>query len=68
MEGNKMDFSQITDGTIFFLLIYFAIYLAIPIGIVVFIVKIISNQSKIKSDMELIKKRVSKLEKKSFKD
>lgn len=63
-----MDFSQITDGTIFFLLIYFAIYLAIPIGIVVFIVKIISNQSKIKSDMELIKKRVSKLEKKSFKD
>lgn len=63
-----MGFSQITDGTIFFLLIYFAIYLAIPIGIVVFIVKIISNQSKIKSDMELIKKRVSKLERKSFKD
>lgn len=51
-----MDFSQITDGTIFFLLIYFTIYLATPIGIVVFIVKIISNQSKIKSDMELIKK------------
>lgn len=63
-----MDFSNITDGTIFFLLIYFIIYLAIPIGIVVFIVKIISNQSKIKSDMELIKTRMSKLESKYFKD
>ena len=63
-----MDFSYITDGTIFFLLIYFIIYLAIPIGIVVFIVKIISNQNKIKSDMELIKKRMSKLESKCFKD
>lgn len=63
-----MDFSNITDGTIFFLLIYFIIYLAIPIGIVVFIVKMISNQSKIKSDMELIKTRMSKLESKYFKD
>lgn len=63
-----MDFSNITDGTIFFLLIYFVIYLAIPIGIVVFIVKIILNQSKIKSDMELIKERISKLESKYFKE
>ena len=63
-----MDFRNITDGTIFFLLIYFVIYLAIPIGIVVFIVKIILNQSKIKSDMELIKERISKLESKYFKE
>lgn len=63
-----MDFSNITDGTIFFLLIYFIIYLAIPIGIVLFIIKIIRNQNKINSDMELIKKRMNELESKNLKD
>lgn len=63
-----MDFSDITDGTIFFLLIYFIIYLAIPIGIILFISKIIRNQNKINSDMELIKKRMNELESKNLKD
>lgn len=63
-----MDFSNITDGTIFFLLIYFIIYLDIPIGIVLFIIKIIRNQNKINSDMELIKKRMNELESKNLKD
>ena len=63
-----MDFSNITDGTIFFLLIYFIIYLAIPIGIVLFIIKIIRNQNKINSDMESIKKRMNELESKNLKD
>lgn len=63
-----MDFSNITDGTIFFLLIYFIIYLAIPIGVVLFIIKIIRNQNKINSDMELIKKRMNELESKNLKD
>lgn len=63
-----MDLTHITDGTIFFLFIYFILYLAIPITIIVFIVKLIINQNKIKSDIELIKKKLSQLESKYLKD
>ena len=43
---------------------YLFIFIAIPIGIVVFIIKIVKNQKKMKSDIELLNKRLSELENK----
>ena len=42
----------------------FTLIFAIPIGIVIFIVKIVNDQKKMKSEMDLLNKRLSELENK----
>lgn len=48
--------------TLIFALINLGIFIAIPTGIILFMVKIVKSQKKIKSDIELLKKRLSELE------
>ena len=61
-EGElKMDVNNLT---VIIALINLVIFIAIPIGIVVFIIKIVKNQKKMKSDIELLNKRLSELENK----
>ena len=61
-EGElKMDVNNLT---VIITLIKLFIFIAIPIGIVVFIIKIVKNQKKMKSDIELLNKRLSELENK----
>ncbi len=55
---------DINNLTIIIALINLVIFIAIPIGIVVFIVKIIKNQKRMKSDIELLNRRLSELENK----
>lgn len=57
----KMDINNLT---IIIAFINLLIFIAIPIGIVVFIVKIVKNQKKMKSDIELLNRRLSELENK----
>lgn len=57
----KMDINNLT---IIIAFINLLIFIAIPIGIVVFIVKIVKNQKRMKSDIELLNRRLSKLENK----
>lgn len=56
----KMDINILT---LIFALINLGIFIIIPTGIIIFIVKIVKNQKKMKSDIELLKKRLSELEK-----
>lgn len=61
-EGElKMDVNNLT---VIITLINLIIFIAIPIGIVVFIIKVVKNQKKMKSDIELLNKRLSELENK----
>ena len=55
---------DINNLTIIFTLINLVIFIAIPIGLVIFIVKIVKNQKKIASDIELLNSRLDKLENK----
>lgn len=55
---------DINNLTIIIALINLVIFIAIPIGIVVFIVKIVKNQKRMKSDIELLNRRLSELENK----
>lgn len=48
--------------TLIFTLINLMIFISIPTAIIVFMVKIVKNQKKIKSDIEILKKRLSELE------
>lgn len=57
----KMDINNLT---IIIAFINLLIFIAIPIGIVVFIVKIVKNQKRMKSDIELLNRRLSELENK----
>ena len=61
-EGElKMDVNNLT---IIIALINLVIFIAIPIGIVIFIINIVKNQKKMKSDIDLLNKRLSELENK----
>lgn len=61
-EGElKMDVNNLT---VIIALINLVIFIAIPIGIVIFIINIVKNQKKMKSDIELLNKRLSELENK----
>lgn len=40
------------------------VFIAIPIGVVIFVVKIVKNQKKIMNDIELLNIRLDKLESK----
>ena len=61
-EGElKMDVNNLT---VIISLINFVIFIAIPIGIVIFIINIVKNQKKMKSDIDLLNKRLSELENK----
>lgn len=42
----------------------FIIFIAIPIAVVIFVVKIVKNQKKIMNDIELLNSRLDKLESK----
>ena len=55
---------DINSLTIIIAFINLLIFIAIPIGIVVFIVKIVKNQKRMKSDIELLNRRLSELENK----
>lgn len=55
----KMDINILT---LIFALINFGVFIAIPTGIIIFMVKIVKSQKKMKSDIELLKKRLSELE------
>lgn len=55
---------DINNLTIIIAVINLLIFIAIPIGIVVFIVKIVKNQKRMKSDIELLNRRLSELENK----
>lgn len=55
---------DINNLTIIIAFINLLIFIVIPIGIVVFIVKIVKNQKRMKSDIELLNRRLSKLENK----
>lgn len=57
----KMDINNLT---IIIAFINLLIFIVIPIGIVVFIVKIVKSQKRMKSDIELLNRRLSKLENK----
>ena len=50
--------------TIIITLVNLIIFIAIPIGVVIFIIKIVKNQKKIVSDIELLNSRLDKLESK----
>ena len=59
-EGElKMDVNNLT---VIIALINLVIFIAIPIGIVIFIINIVKNQKKMKSDIDLLNKRLSELE------
>lgn len=61
-EGElKMDVNNLT---VIITLINLFIFIAIPIGIVIFIINIVKNQKKMKSDIDLLNKRLSELENK----
>ena len=61
-EGElKMDVNNLT---VIIALINLVIFIAIPIGIVIFIINIVKNQKKMKSDIHLLNKRLSELENK----
>ena len=61
-EGElKMDVNNLTVIIAFINLV---IFIAIPIGIVIFIINIVKNQKKMKSDIDLLNKRLSELENK----
>ena len=61
-EGElKMDVNNLT---VIIALINLVIFIAIPIGIVIFIINIVKNQKKMKSDIDLLNKRLSELENK----
>ena len=61
-EGElKMDVNNLT---LIIALINLVIFIAIPIGIVIFIINIVKNQKKMKSDIDLLNKRLSELENK----
>ena len=61
-EGElKMDVNNLT---VIIALINLVIFIAIPIGIVIFIINIVKNQNKMKSDIDLLNKRLSELENK----
>lgn len=55
---------DINNITIIIALINLVIFTAIPIGIVVFILKIVKNQKKMKSDIELLNRRLDELKNK----
>lgn len=55
---------DINNLTIIITLLNLIIFIALPIGVVVFIVKIVKNQKKIVSDIELLNARLDKLENK----
>ena len=57
---------DVNNLTVIITLINLIIFIAIPIGIVVFIIKVVKNQKKMKSDIELLNKRLSELENKQF--
>lgn len=59
--GLKMDVNNLT---VIIALINLVIFIAIPIGIVIFIINIVKNQKKMKSDIDLLNKRLSELENK----
>ena len=61
-EGElKMDVNNLT---VIIALINLVIFIAIPIGIVIFIINIVKNKKKMKSDIDLLNKRLSELENK----
>lgn len=61
-EGElKMDVNNLT---VIIALINLVIFIAIPIGIVIFIINIVKNQKKMKSDIDLLNKRLSELKNK----
>lgn len=61
-EGElKMDVNNLT---VIIALINLVIFIAIPIVIVIFIINIVKNQKKMKSDIDLLNKRLSELENK----
>ena len=61
-EGElKMDVNNLT---VIIALINLVIFIAIPIGIAIFIINIVKNQKKMKSDIDLLNKRLSELENK----
>ena len=61
-EGElKMDVNNLT---VIIALINLVIFIAIPIGIVIFIINIVKNQKKMKSDIDILNKRLSELENK----
>ena len=61
-EGElKMDVNNLT---VIIALINLVIFIAIPISIVIFIINIVKNQKKMKSDIDLLNKRLSELENK----
>ena len=60
-EELKMDVNNLT---VIIALINLVIFIAIPIGIVIFIINIVKNQKKMKSDIDLLNKRLSELENK----
>lgn len=61
-EGElKMDVNNLT---VIIALTNLVIFIAIPIGIVIFIINIVKNQKKMKSDIDLLNKRLSELENK----
>lgn len=61
-EGElKMDVNNLT---VIIALINLVIFIAIPIGIVIFIINIVKNQKKMKLDIDLLNKRLSELENK----
>lgn len=57
---------DVNNLTVIIALINLVIFIAIPIpiGIVIFIINIVKNQKKMKSDIDLLNKRLSELENK----
>lgn len=55
---------DINNLTLIIALMYLVIFIAIPIGIIIFVLKIVKNQKKMKSDIELLNKRLKALENK----
>lgn len=55
---------DINNLTIIITLLNLIIFVAIPIGVVIFMVKIVKNQKKMMSDIELLNSRLDKLESK----
>ena len=55
---------DINNLSIIITLFTLIIFIAIPIGIVIFIVKIVNDQKKMKSEIDLLNKRLSELENK----
>ncbi|WP_449390189.1 hypothetical protein [Clostridium sp. ETTB3] len=55
---------DVNNLTVIIALINLVIFIAIPIAIVIFIINIVKNQKKMKSDIDLLNKRLSELENK----